>query len=97
MENLTIITNNQYRNLMYGYELTKEEQKEFDYLDDIEDSTYFKYKGQIYSLDNFMRIENHPDKEFSSYDGYHSDSYFSGVLIKLSDCGEAVKVARYYS
>jgi hypothetical protein len=31
------------------------------------------------------------------WDGYHSDSFFSGVLVKYSRCGDAVKVATYFS
>jgi len=96
---LTITTNNQYRLLINGYELTTDERKDFDYYteDEIDCATFFKFRGQVYDLGEFMRIDNHPDTEFSAYAGYRSDSFFSGLLIKLSNCGDMVRVATYYS
>jgi hypothetical protein len=95
---LTITTNNQYRPLLTGCSLTTEERKEFDYYteEEIDCATFFKFKGQVYDLGEFMRIDRH-DIDFSAYDGYRSDSFFSGLLIKLSNCGDMVKVATYYS
>ena len=95
---LEITTNNHSRPLIYGHELTDEEKQDFDYLDNIEeDFTGFRYKNQVYSLDQFMRIENHTSIDFNSWDGYHSDSFFSGILVKFSDCGESVIVGMYFS
>jgi hypothetical protein len=49
-----------------------------------------------------MNIHNkvhnpNPPEWIKEFDGYHNDSYFSGILIKLSDTGEAVKVYTYIS
>jgi hypothetical protein len=95
MDNLTIKTNSHYRPLIYGNDLTAKERKEFDYYNDgaLYDASFFRYKGCTYDLGKFMRCPN----GLSLWDGYESDSYFSGVLIKFSGCGEYVKVARYYS
>lgn len=41
-----------------------------------------------------MRIPHGSD--FKGWDGYASDSYFSGVLIKLSRDGEEYMVGTYY-
>lgn len=91
---MEIITNNKPRFLIYGFELTDKEKSEFDYLDDIETNSFFRYKKQVYNLGEFMRIENIP--EFEKWHSYHSDSFFSGVLIKLID-DESILVGRYYS
>jgi hypothetical protein len=93
--NMNIRTNNKPRHLIYGYELTEQERKDFDYLEseELDTSTFFRYKGQIYSLGDFMRCES---DELKNWHGYLSDSFFSGVLVRLSDCGESLVVATYY-
>lgn len=39
-------------------------------------------------------IEIKTDKK-SGWDGYHGDSYFSGIVIKLSPDGEQYQVGKY--
>lgn len=94
---LEIITNNQPRQLIYGHELTEKEKEDFDYLDDIDGHDFFRYKGQVYDPCEFMRIENHPDSDFNSWQGYSSDTFFSGIVLKYNDDMESVIVGRYYS
>lgn len=71
-----------------------------------EHETVFFYKGDCYYLDDFVRIEseemNSPftlkdDNLFGLFDGIMSLTYFSGLLIKLSPCGDAVQVYDYYN
>ena len=90
---MKIITNNQPRLLLYGYELTDKEKQDFDYLEDIDSNNFVKYKGSIYDAGEFMRVDNDYLKD---WDGYSSDSYFSGILIKYIDSDHVI-VARYYS
>lgn len=90
---MKIITNNQPRLLLYGYELTDKEKQDFDYLEDIDSHSFLKYKGTIYDAGEFMRVDN---DYLKGWDGYSSDSYFSGVLIKYIDSDHVI-VARYYS
>lgn len=99
MNKLTIKTNNQYRPIIYSYELTASELKDFDYLDHSElcEASFFRYKGRVYDLAQFMRLTSFTDGKMKNWDGYHSASYFSGVLIKFNKCGDMVKVATYYS
>ena len=96
MSKPTIITNNLPRHTMDRYELTEKESAEFDYLPDGE-GTFFRYRGHVYDLGEFMRTDNH-DSPFAAWHGYSSDSYFSGILIKLpeDDC-DSVIVGRYCS
>jgi len=62
----------------------------------------FKYKDHEYFLSEFMAVHNkvhnpNPPEWMLEFDGYMSDSYFSGILIKLIDNGEAVKAYTYIS
>ena len=91
---MQIITNNIPRQLIYGYELTDKEKTDFNYLDDIDSHNFIKYKGFIYDVNEFMSTYNMDS--LKDWDGYSSDSYFSGVLIKFID-SDYVLMARYYS
>lgn len=95
---MEIKTNNQWREFIYWNNLTEKEQLEFDYMDteEQENATFLRYRNWVYSLDCFMRINK--DSPFPKWDGYYSDSFFSGVLIKLSDDDSSMyKIATYYS
>jgi hypothetical protein len=89
---LTIKTNGHYRPLISWYELTDKEQAEYSEV--FRDSSFFRYCSWVYTLDDFMRVDGSP---FYGWDGYHNQSFFSGLLVKYSSCGDAVKVAVYYS
>lgn len=94
-----IRTNNHNRPLISWTDLTEAEQKDFDYFDDPENETgydFFRFKGRVYTTGDFMRIDQN-NTAFPGWHGYSGDSFFSGVLIKLSDCGETVIVGRYFS
>lgn len=84
--------------MFYGYELTTKEKQDFEYLDDIESASFFRYKGQIYNLGEFLIITKNMPFYGSGWMGYLSDSFFSGVVIKYSPTdNETVIVGRYYS
>lgn len=98
---LTIKTNNIPRPVIYAYELTAKERVEFDYYDiaDLEMRRFFRYKGNVYDLAEFMRVTDTMKNchGFNGWDGYYSDSFFSGILIRYADNFESVIVATYYS
>ncbi len=84
VEAITVIGNGHYREL-------HSEVPEWD----VEEWEAFNYKGDTYYLGEFF----HPP-DFLKDLGFHgirSDSYFSGLLIKLDEYGDAVQVYRYYS
>lgn len=74
-------------------------------------ATFVRYKGQVYDLGEFSVIVScdykgalHPmalrdtENNFVGWDGYQSDSYFSGLVIRYADnFGESVIVGRYFS
>ena len=79
MSDVRIITNNQKRPIIYYWELTNDERNEFSYAN--EDDTFFRYKWELYCLADFMSLQDN-DGPFQGWQGYSSDSYFSGIVIK---------------
>ena len=77
---------------MSAHELSPAELKEFDYLGE-DEGTFFRYRGNVYDLGEFMRTLN---EELKGWDGFAADTYFSGVAVKLSEDGDQVKVASCY-
>lgn len=88
---VTIVTNGVPRDIVYGFELTEKERKEFDYLDNDEilETEFFRYKGQVYELGDFCI------SPIKGWDGYKGESYFSGILVKFVP-NERVIVGSYY-
>ena len=84
---LTFKTNNQVRPIQYGYELPAKWRREFDYMDDetFDTAAFVTYKGYVYSLGDFMRTSKDSTGDLSTWDGYNSETFFSGVVIKFKD------------
>jgi len=60
---------------------------------------FFLFKGELYCLADFTRTTT-PYSPFRDFDGYASDSFFSGTLVKFADLDDygttGVKVYWYY-
>ena len=90
-DTLTIRTNNVPRPVLEPYELTAEEQFDFDYLDwaaleaGTDSASFFRYKGQVYDLGEFMTTSGLPEfNPLRKWDGYISDTFFSGVVVRFT-------------
>jgi hypothetical protein len=96
---LTIKTNNIPRQMIYGYQLTEKEKANFDYIDatEFDAHDFFRYRGAVYDPSEFMRVPEGMFGDGAKWQGYSSDSHFSGVLIRYTDDAESVIVASYYS
>lgn len=100
-DTLTITTNSVPRDVLDGFELTAAEREEFDYIDwaAIEDgrdsASFFRYKGEVYDLGD-CETSTAAANPFPGWDGYYSQTFFSGVLFRYCDDFERVIVARYY-
>jgi len=103
---VTIKTNHQWRDLLYRSDVPEAILKDqFDYQDPDETlDGFFKYRGYWYHIDGFMAVTRTPAtvsaadwSPLQNWDGYASDSYFSGVVIKFSDDCEQIKVGTYFS
>lgn len=89
-----IITNNAPRNMLYWHDLTAKEQENFDWMEDPEAEDFFRYKGYVYALCEFMRCPQQV-VSFHGWHGYTSEGFFSGIVVKVID--DQVIVGRYYS
>ena len=90
----TITTNNHARSFLYGYDVPDHVLSDFDHLDDGENSDGFIcYRKRYYHVSDFMLSPK--GGPFEEWHGYLSDSYFSGVLIKMSEDGETYTIATY--
>lgn len=101
---LAVKTNHHRLPIIYGFELSPEELKEFDFLeteDEICEAQFVKYKGQLYYLNDFLSTRPGPwnqglPEEFKGWDGYCSDTFFSGMLVKYCDDYDHVIIGQYY-
>jgi hypothetical protein len=99
---IKIITNNHKYQLVTFFDLSERVRREFDYVkeEDKHSPMFVKYRNWYYDISEFMRIpffECECDHPFHKWDGYRSDSFFSGVLVKWSEDFETVKMGTYYS
>ena len=98
---IDIKTNNHFRELIQFYELPEKVQAEIkDNYSTIEESTFFKYRGEFYDLSDFPRFNTAWTGESpfpSNWHAYSSFGYGCGLLIELSNCCEMVKVGGYIS
>lgn len=94
MSDCTIRTNWIPRQLLYGYELSEKERKGFDYVEDIDNAGFVRYRGELYDISEFMWTTN--AAPFDAYwHGYAADSFFSGVLIHLCEDSDYVVMGFY--
>lgn len=96
---MKVTTNHVRRDLLYGFQLTEWERKEFDYLDskELENSQrFFRFKGLVYDLHEFVRVDQNVPA-LKGWTGYQSDTYFSGVVVKYLHADEQVVVGQYFS
>jgi hypothetical protein len=71
-----ITTNNKPQSILYWEDLTKKQQEEFDDTD-TQESGFFKSKGQVYCLADFMRQLIETPKVSFKRDGKHTNMYVS--------------------
>lgn len=105
-DKLTIRTNNVPRDVLYGHDLTERERAEFDWMDWSEPegdgwaSSFIRYKGVVYHLNDFERIsrEPHPQRPgLEKWHGMQGDSFFSGVVVRIIGDGERVVMGTYFA
>ena len=100
---MQIITNNRPRPLLALADLPRKVQKDFDYLngEDAYSPRFVQYKGWWHDVDDTQAVRysrgGSAMTEFEGWDSFASDTFFSGVLFKWVDDGEAVIVGRYFS
>ena len=88
------ITNIETVPVIDATDLSDEERKDFNWIDSSDTLTwdeadFFRYRDSVYCLSDFESTSV-PD-----YDGQHTDSFFSAILVKYVNDFEDVKVALY--
>ena len=85
---MQIKTNNQPRDIVFGFELPDAILSEFDYLEGEEllFAQFVKYKGQWYHLGDVESPHDLPESSpLKQWDGYVSETFFSAVVFKFTD------------
>lgn len=89
---MSITTNNHIRPFLYREQIPEAILKDqFDGCDEYDG--FMKYRGQFYHLSEFLRVPDAP--EFKAWHGYYTDSFFSGVVLRLSEDGEYYSIGTY--
>jgi len=91
---MKITTNNQYRRILLWSDLTGSERcLHSDNYDEVEQSSFFRFRDFVYDLNDFLQInEQWGEGILKDWDGCHNETFFSSVVVKYSECGEAVRV-----
>lgn len=98
MSDFRIITNNVPRDVINAYELTADERAQFDYIDwdaidnSSSSASFFRYRGELYDLGESEVWDNPMSPTRAGWDGFRSDSFFSGLVVRYVDNFERVVV-----
>ncbi len=98
LDGVTIVTDNKWKDFLYGSDLPKKALEDFDWMDPkdygvdrLEDvDGFMKRKNNYYHTSEFMH------GGMPGWDGSHGESFFSGILMKYSPDGEQYKIAYYH-
>lgn len=97
-EKLTVVSDLKEKPFRYRYEVPEKVLREnFSWLTEDDSDSFFNYRGVWYHLSQFMRVENHAEFSKAGWQGYHGDSFFSGILLTVSKWGETYVVGTYFS
>jgi hypothetical protein len=97
MSKLQIITDHKWKAFKYNHEVPKKVLDDYDHLNkEVSFDGWIKYRRRWYHISDFTWIEKkHPFPK--NWQGYSSDSEFSGVLIEMSNDWEMYKIGTYLS
>ena len=74
---MKVITNKQKREMLNFYDLPEKEQ---EYYKELEESSFFKFKGEYYSLADFMRLDGN-----AYWHGSCNFTYSCGLFVRRED------------
>ncbi len=84
---------------IYWYDLTEKEKLELDYYETEEeqkDFAGFRFIDWIFDLSDFMKVQKDGELSKLGYHGHKGLGYYSGIAIKISDCGDGVTASYMY-
>ena len=85
---MTIKTNGQSRPLLTLFDLTFEQQQDFDYINwktEADEYRFFEYRGSIYDYREFQVTPGVSELNSLGWHGFQTESAFSAVLVKVFD------------
>jgi len=91
-----VTTNNHWREFYLRSDVPEKVlESEFEHLSEDDCTGFIKYRGWWMHVSEFMLCgRNSP---FWEWHGYTSDTYFSGIVIKLSEDCERYQIGMYYA
>lgn len=94
---IIVCTDSKWKPFKYGYQVPRKIMKnQFGHLyEDNNDDNFFKYRKYWYHITDFMRL-NSGMEGFADWQAYTNDTYFSGVVLKVSDDLETYMVGTYF-
>jgi len=95
MSQFKIATNHRWRDLVYRHDVPADILSDrFDWLTETDTDGYFCYRGWWYHISEFTVL---PTGELTAlgWQGYHGDSFYSGVVIKFNKDGDAIQLGTY--
>ena len=94
---MIIKTNNKPREIVSFFEIKMTHQKEMLELfgERAEELEFFTYKNEVYCLDDFCVLDK-KGQFGKQWDASYNETFFSAVLIRLTNCGESVIVGMVY-
>ena len=99
MSTITVKTNNVPRDLISAFQLSSAQytklRAEYDWMEDqdFDYAMFFNYRGQVYTLADFMRTEG--DILRDGWQGILNETFFSGIVVKIIESCERIVVGRY--
>jgi hypothetical protein len=97
----TVRTNHVPRDVIDAHELSAAERKQFDYIDwpaidaGSDSASFIRYRGELHDLGEFEVWDNPMSPTRMGWDGYRSDSFFSGLVVRYVEDCERVVVGLY--
>lgn len=93
---MRVTTDHKWKNFKCGYEVPARIHAEYDWLDEEEKyNGWLCYRHRWYHVSDFLRIDGNGPLAGEGWNGAHGDSYFSGVVIRLSRDGEMYQIGTY--
>lgn len=95
---MEIISNNKWRDFVYGNELPDKVKDDFDYMDNVDDGCFIKYQGQYHDLGDFIKTDDQDYMGALSHINWHgvkSLGFFESLVISISDCGSQYRIGRF--
>lgn len=91
---MRIVSDFKWKQFKYDYQVSKKVLQDYEHLQGDSFDGFIKYRNRFYHLSDFLSVQDKALQQ-KGWHGIYNDSYFSGILIAVSDCGEMYKIATF--